>query len=102
MYTERDFVKDLEYLRDFWVKPLRSTNPLSPSPIPEHRREKFIRTVFSNLTEVHSVSCRLAEALTERQRERPVVKSVGDIFLEYVPKFEPFIRSEEHTSELQS
>jgi len=45
MYTERDFVKDLEYLRDFWIKPLRNPNI---SPIPEHRREKFIRTVFSN------------------------------------------------------
>jgi len=31
MYTERDFVKDLEYLRDFWIRPLRSSGnaPLS-------------------------------------------------------------------------
>jgi hypothetical protein len=56
MYTERDFVKDLEYLRDFWMKPLRSINPASPSPVPEHRREKFIRTVFSNCMEVHAVN----------------------------------------------
>ncbi|KAF2202340.1 CNH-domain-containing protein [Delitschia confertaspora ATCC 74209] len=89
MYTERDFVKDLEYLRDFWMKPLR--NPVT-SPIPEHRREKFVRTVFSNCQDVYKVNSRLAEALTRRQQQSPVVKSVGDIFLEYVPRFTPFIK----------
>ena len=89
MYTERDFVKDLEYLRDFWMKPLR--NPQT-SPIPEHRREKFVRTVFSNCQEVYMVNSRLAESLTRRQQNAPVVKNVGDIFLEYVPHFIPFIK----------
>lgn len=89
MYTERDFVKDLEYLRDFWMKPLR--NPAT-SPIPEHRREKFVRTVFSNCQDVYMVNSRLAESLTRRQQKDPVVYSIGDIFLEYVPHFAPFIK----------
>lgn len=89
MYTERDFVKDLEYLRDFWMKPLR--NPAT-SPIPEHRREKFVRTVFSNCQEVYMVNSRLAESLTRRQQKEPVVRNVGDVFLEYVPHFIPFIK----------
>jgi hypothetical protein len=89
MYTERDFVKDLEYLRDFWMKPLR--NPLT-SPIPEHRREKFVRTVFSNCQEVYMVNSRLAESLTRRQQKEPVVRNVGDLFLEFVPHFSPFIK----------
>jgi hypothetical protein len=92
IYTERDFVKDLEYLRDFWMKPLRSTNPQNPSPIPEHRREKFIRTVFGNVLEVHAVNSRLADALTRRQQESAVVHNIGDIFLEYVQQFDPFIK----------
>lgn len=92
MYTERDFVKDLEYLRDFWMKPLRSTNPNNPSPIPEHRREKFIHNVFSNSTEVHNVNQKLADALTRRQQENPVVYNIGDIFLNFVPRFGPFIK----------
>ncbi|KAK9470761.1 CNH domain-containing protein [Dipodascopsis tothii] len=87
IYTERDFVKDLEYVRDFWIKPLRTQNV-----IPEHRREKFIRTVFSNVMEVHAINSRLADALTHRQQAAPVVKQIGDIMLEYVPKFVPFIR----------
>ncbi|KAL1296701.1 hypothetical protein AAFC00_000176 [Neodothiora populina] len=89
MYTERDFVKDLEYLRDFWIKPLRNPNI---SPIPEHRREKFIRTVFSNCQEVHSVNVRLASALTRRQQQNPIVRNIGDVFLEYVGQFSPFIK----------
>ncbi|PQE21208.1 CNH domain-containing protein [Rutstroemia sp. NJR-2017a BVV2] len=94
MYTERDFVKDLEYLRDFWILPLRSSNPLAPSPIPEARKEKIVQTIFSNIVDppsIHGVSSRFAEALTERQRKHPVVQCVGDIFLEFVPQFEPFI-----------
>ncbi|PSS28110.1 hypothetical protein M430DRAFT_92448 [Amorphotheca resinae ATCC 22711] len=94
MYTERDFVKDLEYLRDFWILPLRSTNPAAPSPIPESRKERIVRTIFSNIIDppsIHGVSSRFAEALTERQRKHPVVQCVGDIFLEFVPQFEPFI-----------
>ncbi|OAL43785.1 Rho1 guanine nucleotide exchange factor 1 [Pyrenochaeta sp. DS3sAY3a] len=89
MYTERDFVKDLEYLRDFWMKPLR--NPQT-SPIPEHRREKFVRTVFSNCQEVYMVNSRMAENFTRRQQKEPVVRNVGDIFMEYVPHFSPFIK----------
>ena len=92
MYTERDFVKDLEYLRDFWMRPLRSTSRESPSPIPEVRREKFVRTVFSNCMDVHAVNSRLADALTRRQQENPVVRNVGDIFLTFVPRFDPFIK----------
>jgi hypothetical protein len=89
MYTERDFVKDLEYLRDFWMKPLR--NPAT-SPIPEHRREKFVRTVFSNCQEVYMTNSRMAEQLTRRQQKEAVVRNVGDIFLEWVPHFAPFIK----------
>lgn len=88
MYTERDFVKDLEYLRDFWMKPLRSS---SLTYIPEQRREKFIRVVFSNCMEVHAINSRMADSLTRRQQENPVVRNVGDIFLQFVPSFEPFI-----------
>jgi hypothetical protein len=91
MYTERDFVKDLEYLRDFWMKPLRSNNPAHPAYIPAQRRDKFVRVVFSNVMDVHAVNSRLAEALTRRQQEGPVVKNVGDIFLSFVPRFDPFI-----------
>lgn len=87
IYTERDFVKDLEYLRDFWIKPLRTS-----SCIPEARREKFIRTVFSNVLDVHNVNASLADALTHRQQNQAVVHEVGDIFLEFVPHFEPFIQ----------
>ncbi|KAI9726986.1 MAG: RHO1 GDP-GTP exchange protein 2 [Chrysothrix sp. TS-e1954] len=91
-YTERDFVKDLEYLQDFWLKPLRSTNPARPSPIPEYRREKFLRTVFANCADVYAVNSKMAESLTRRQQDHPVVRNVGDIMLEFVPLFAPFIK----------
>ncbi|KAK7917079.1 hypothetical protein PG985_010687 [Apiospora marii] len=89
-YTERDFVKDLEYLRDFWILPLRSKG----SPIPAQRRDQVVRNIFGNIIDhpaIHTVSSRFGKALTERQQKHPVVKNLGDIFLEFVPQFEPFI-----------
>lgn len=89
-YTERDFVKDLEYLRDFWVLPLRS----KASPIPVQRREKVVKTIFSNIIDhpsIHTVSSRFAASMTTRQQKEPIVYNIGDIFLDYVPQFEPFI-----------
>lgn len=89
-YTERDFVKDLEYLRDFWILPLRSKQ----SPIPASRRERVVKNIFSNLIDhpsIHTVSSRFASALTSRQQKEPVVYNIGDIFLDAVPLFEPFI-----------
>ncbi|KAK4216603.1 CNH domain-containing protein [Rhypophila decipiens] len=92
-YTERDFVKDLEYLRDFWILPLRGKiNGMSP--IPPQRRERVVKAIFSNIIDhpsIHAVSSRFAKSLTERQQKSPVVEHVGDIFLEFVPQFEPFI-----------
>ncbi|EPY50614.1 RhoGEF for Rho1 [Schizosaccharomyces cryophilus OY26] len=87
IYTERDFVKDLEYLRDYWIKPLWASNCIN-----ERKKEKFIRTVFLNALEVQAVNSKLAEALTRRQNYKPIVDNIADIFLEHVPKFEPFIR----------
>ena len=92
MYTERDFVKDLEYLRDFWIRPLRGQGSNIPSPIPEYRREKFVRTVFGNVSEVLAVNSKFADALSARQKENPVVQNIGDVFLQWVPKFDPFIK----------
>ncbi|KAJ4298645.1 RHO1 GDP-GTP exchange protein 2 [Collariella sp. IMI 366227] len=92
-YTERDFVKDLEYLRDFWIYPLRGKiNGMSP--IPPQRREKVVRNIFTNIIDapsIHGVSSRFARSLTERQQKSPVVRNVGDVFLEFAPQFEPFI-----------
>ncbi|KZZ89666.1 Citron-like protein [Moelleriella libera RCEF 2490] len=89
-YTERDFVKDLEYLRDFWILPLRS----KASPIPLQRRDKVVKNIFSNIVDhpsIHVVSSRFASSLTGRQQKEPIVHNIGDIFLDYVPQFEPFI-----------
>ena len=89
-YTERDFVKDLEYLRDFWIVPLKAKG----SPIPSPRRDKVVKTIFSNIIDhpsLHTVSSGFASSLTTRQQKDPVVHHIGDIFLEFVPQFEPFI-----------
>ncbi|RMD39890.1 hypothetical protein DV735_g5237, partial [Chaetothyriales sp. CBS 134920] len=91
MYTERDFVKDLEYLRDFWIRPLRGVGNMM-SPIREEKREKFVRTVFGNCQEVLAVNSKFADELSKRQKEQHVVHNIGDVFLKWVPQFDPFIK----------
>ncbi|GAA5909060.1 uncharacterized protein JCM6883_002593 [Sporobolomyces salmoneus] len=90
-YTERDFVRDLEYLRDSWIKPLRSQNI-----IPEARREDFVTQVFWNVLEIYAVNVRLADLLNKRQKQSHVVDHVGDIFLDMVPHFAPFVKYGAH------
>lgn len=86
IYTERDFVKDLEYLRDFWITPLQSLNI-----IPETRRDSFIDTVFGQALAVYKVNVALISALSRRQQESLIVREIGDVMLQYVSRFEPFV-----------
>lgn len=87
IYSERDFVKDLEYLREFWIRPLSETKIIKPS-----ERAHFVNTVFYGIDDIWEANSKFAEALTKRQQEQPVVREIGDLFLEYIPKFEPFIK----------
>ncbi|OBA14732.1 uncharacterized protein OGAPODRAFT_16752 [Ogataea polymorpha] len=87
IYSERDFVKDLEYLREFWIRPLSETKIIK-----ENEREHFVNTVFYNINEIWEINSRFAEALTKRQQEKPVVDEIGDLFLEFIPRFEPFVK----------
>lgn len=91
IYTERDFVRDMEYLRDSWVTPLRTSDV-----IPVAKREDFVTQVFWNVHEVLGVNAVLADRLTKRQKQAPIVHTVGDILLECVPRFEPFVRYGAH------
>lgn len=91
MYTERDFVRDLEYLRDVWIKPLKSKDI-----IPEAKRDDFVTQVFWNVLEIHAVSAKLAELLNKRQKQSEVVDRIGDILLEMCPLFQPFVKYGAH------
>ncbi|CUA74621.1 Rho1 guanine nucleotide exchange factor 1 [Schizosaccharomyces pombe 972h-] [Rhizoctonia solani] len=91
IYTERDFVRDLEYLRDRWMGPLRTGDV-----IPEERREDFVQQVFWNVEDILDVNTRLRDLLTKRQNAYPIVETIGDIFLELVPHFSPFVLYGKH------
>ncbi|CUM63475.1 uncharacterized protein PRCAT00001050001 [Priceomyces carsonii] len=90
IYTERDYVKDLEFMTDFYIMPLR--NPAN-NIIPEREREAFIRTVFGGVNDLLRLAKNLSDSLTRRQQQqKPVISAIADIFLENVGKFEPFIK----------
>ncbi|KZT27934.1 CNH-domain-containing protein [Neolentinus lepideus HHB14362 ss-1] len=86
IYTERDFVRDMEYLRDVWINPLKSSDV-----IPEHRRTDFLEQVFWNIHDIIAVNTRLRDALNKRQKSYAVVERIGDILLDAVPHFSPFV-----------
>ncbi|KAJ2959350.1 hypothetical protein NQZ79_g5117 [Umbelopsis isabellina] len=86
VYTERDFVRNLDYLQKFWIEPLITTDI-----IPEERREFFVQEVFWNVRDIYNVNIGLCEALLERQKESHIVEHIGDILLQHVGNFEPFI-----------
>lgn len=90
IYTERDYVKDLEFMTDFYIMPLR--NPAN-NIIPENQRETFIHTVFGGVGDLLRLAKSMSEALTRRQQlQKPVIETFADVFLDYVGSFDPFIR----------
>ncbi|TDL21305.1 Dbl homology domain-containing protein [Rickenella mellea] len=91
MYTERDFVRDMEYLRDVWIAPLKKSDI-----IPEERRLDFLEQVFWNIHDIIAVNTRLRDALNKRQKSYAVVERIGDILLEVVPHFAPFVSYGSH------
>lgn len=89
IYTERDYLKDLEFMTEFYIMPLR--NP-SSNIIPDREREAFIRTVFGGVNNLLRLSRSLSEALTARQQsQKPVIETIGDVFLQFVGNFDPFM-----------
>ncbi|KAG6333845.1 hypothetical protein ID866_5243 [Astraeus odoratus] len=86
IYTERDFVRDMEYLRDVWIGNLKDNDI-----IPANRRTDFIQQVFWNIHEIIAVNTRLRDALNKRQKAYAVVERIGDIFVDIVPHFGPFV-----------
>ena len=59
--------------------------------IPPARRADFLDQVFWNVVDIIAVNTRLRDALTKRQKSYAVVDRIGDIFLEAVPHFGPFV-----------
>ncbi|ELU37798.1 Rho guanyl-nucleotide exchange factor [Rhizoctonia solani AG-1 IA] len=64
--------------------------------IPESRRQDFVTQVFWNVEDILDVNHRLRELLTKRQKAYSVVETIGDIFLEMVYHFEPFVQYGKH------
>lgn len=82
---EEDFLADLKLLETLFIRGLEKPNDKGdPPPLPVGpERDDFIREVFANHRElVHHVSA-FVEKLQVRQREEsPVIKSIGDLFLD--------------------
>jgi RHO1 GDP-GTP exchange protein 1/2 len=64
--------------------------------IPQARRTDFLGQVFWNVLDIITVNTRLRDALTKRQKSYAVVERIGDIFLEFVPHFAPFVEYGAH------
>ncbi|KAF6761498.1 CNH-domain-containing protein [Ephemerocybe angulata] len=86
IYTERDFVRDMEYLRDVWIKGIQEGDVID-----ESKKADFITQVFWNVHDILAVNMRLRDALNKRQKQYAIVDRIGDVFLDVVPHFGPFV-----------
>ncbi|KAL5633060.1 hypothetical protein ACGC1H_003526 [Rhizoctonia solani] len=91
IHTERVFVRDLEYIRNRWIEPLRTWGI-----IPDDRRLDFVQQVFWNIEDILSVNTRLHGLLTKRQNANPSVETIGSTFAEMVPHFYSFLEYGKH------
>ncbi|KAI0649128.1 hypothetical protein C8Q79DRAFT_904017 [Trametes meyenii] len=90
--SEKDYVKDLELVKEVFIDPLINT-----SAVPQHRAKSFVREVFSNMDKILEHHHRQLAALFERQREQhPLIQSLSDIILDnslhYQNEYEEYIK----------
>ncbi|EIW72389.1 hypothetical protein TREMEDRAFT_10950, partial [Tremella mesenterica DSM 1558] len=83
--SEVQYEADLTALVSTYIDSLRQ--PQTPELIPPERCEQFISDVFSNIFEVLESCRRLIDHFSIRQREQPIILSVGDIFLQAAAEF---------------
>ncbi|KAI9303732.1 CNH domain-containing protein [Cunninghamella echinulata] len=86
IYTEADFVEDLQYVHNFWVKPL-----ITQDIIADEQREHFVQEVFWNMADIEKVNGALSQALTTLQKENYIVSSIGEVLMAHVTRFDPFV-----------
>lgn len=70
----------------FWIEPI-----LNNDIIPVERRNEFITDVFWNLSDIVRISSALTKDLTARQDKHSVIPKIGDIMLNHVQEFQPFV-----------
>ncbi|CAG8705449.1 11904_t:CDS:10, partial [Dentiscutata erythropus] len=84
IYTEEDYVKDLDLIEELYIKGLYTA---SPPVIPPPQLEGFIQEIFFNVLKIRDHNRKMLEQLQRRQKEDPVVKVIGDIFFACAVEF---------------
>ncbi|KAI8981674.1 CNH domain-containing protein [Mycotypha africana] len=90
IYTEKDFVDDLNYIKTEWIDGILENEHITGD------KATMVHEIFWNIEEVLQVNSTLSSSLLNRQAENPVVNQVGDIMLSHVAQFEPFVRYGAH------
>lgn len=70
-----------------WIKPL-TERPI----IPASRRESLVRKIFGNIETIYQLNIRFLQALKARQSQNKVIYQIGDVLLDFVTDFEPYIK----------
>ncbi|CAG8663994.1 30717_t:CDS:10, partial [Racocetra persica] len=84
IYTEEDYVKDLDLIEELFIKGLRTA---SPPVIPPNQLESFIQEIFFNVLKIRDHNRKMLERLQKRQKENLVVAVIGDIFFDCALEF---------------
>ena len=71
-----------------WIEPIRNSEEIISDP---KKREFFIRIVFANVMEIYDFHVQMFNAFQVRQAKNPIVSSIGDVMLDFVDRFDPFI-----------
>ncbi|KAG2217206.1 hypothetical protein INT45_011644, partial [Circinella minor] len=77
-----------ELIEQMWIEPIKNSEEIIPDP---QKREFFIRIVFANVMEIYDFHVQMLNAFQVRQARDPIVSSIGDVMLDFVDRFDPFI-----------
>ncbi|ORY04421.1 hypothetical protein K493DRAFT_333927, partial [Basidiobolus meristosporus CBS 931.73] len=86
IYTEEEYLRDLKLYDTLFIEPLRASRVFGSD-----KAENFIQDVFVNYRELQQIHEEIIAILKERQSLNAIIEMIGDIIVQFVERFEPYV-----------
>ncbi|KAK9722371.1 RHO1 GDP-GTP exchange protein 2 [Basidiobolus ranarum] len=86
IYTEEEYLRDLKLYDSLFIEPLRSSRVFNSD-----KTDRFVQDVFMNYQDLQQLHEEVLAAFKEHQSVKPIVEIIGDVVVQFIERFEPYI-----------
>ncbi|ORX88753.1 Dbl homology domain-containing protein, partial [Basidiobolus meristosporus CBS 931.73] len=86
IYTEEEYLRDLKLYDTLFIEPLHAARVFNCD-----KTENFVQDVFVNYRELQQIHEETIAILKERQSMNAIIEIIGDVILQFIERFEPYV-----------